>query len=383
MDYEGEYRGCYIHGCKERTDFDGIAYTISVLEKNNLNEYLFTETIRMTGTAIVIQFKRRDANSLAFENIKRVLISKVKARIDSGFFEHGERYVEDIRSKNVNEQCIELEDSKIKYYILKTLSNIRRSDSTTFKMYTFQILGFVNLFKCTNESLFFNLSLLHEEGFIDSDSEEITEKSKSYITSKGVSLFHEMEEKNKVKKDTKKEEGSQYMPDKTAVFVIHGRNDKIRKSMFDFLRSIGLKPIEWNQAITLTGKPSPYIGEILDAAFEHAQAIVSLFTPDDEAKLLPQYSYSDDKEYETNLTPQARPNVLFETGMAFGKDQNRTIIIEIGSLRPFSDIAGRHVVRLNDTPEKRKELATRLKLAGCEIDIDGTDWLSTGDFNIK
>lgn len=173
------------------------------------------------------------------------------------------------------------------------------------------------------------------------------------------------------------------MPDKTAVFVIHGRNDKIRKSMFDFLRSIGLKPIEWNQAITLTGKPSPYIGEILDAAFEHAQAIVSLFTPDDEAKLLPQYSYSDDKEYETNLTPQARPNVLFETGMAFGKDQNRTIIIEIGSLRPFSDIAGRHVVRLNDTPEKRKELATRLKLAGCEIDIDGTDWLSTGDFNIK
>ena len=38
------------------------------------------------------------------------------------------------------------------------------------------------------------------------------------------------------------------------VFVVHGRNAEARNAMFTFLRSIGLKPIEWDQAIALTGK---------------------------------------------------------------------------------------------------------------------------------
>lgn len=37
--------------------------------------------------------------------------------------------------------------------------------------------------------------------------------------------------------------------DKTIVFVVHGRNEQFRKSMFEFLLSIGLRPIEWSQAI--------------------------------------------------------------------------------------------------------------------------------------
>ena len=69
------------------------------------------------------------------------------------------------------------------------------------------------------------------------------------------------------------------------VFVVHGRNTIIRKAVFDFLRSVGIKPIEWSQAIALTKKSSPYIGEILDRAFSEAQAIVILFTPDDLACL--------------------------------------------------------------------------------------------------
>ena len=38
-----------------------------------------------------------------------------------------------------------------------------------------------------------------------------------------------------------------------SVFVVHGRNDVVRDSMFGFLRSINLKPIEWTQAVALTG----------------------------------------------------------------------------------------------------------------------------------
>src|SRR5437764_570893 len=32
-----------------------------------------------------------------------------------------------------------------------------------------------------------------------------------------------------------------------SVFVVHGRNDKLRRSLFDFLRALGLKPLEWEK----------------------------------------------------------------------------------------------------------------------------------------
>ncbi len=37
--------------------------------------------------------------------------------------------------------------------------------------------------------------------------------------------------------------------------------------MFAFLRALGLKPIEWNQAIALPGNGSPDIGGLLTLAF--------------------------------------------------------------------------------------------------------------------
>lgn len=68
-----------------------------------------------------------------------------------------------------------------------------------------------------------------------------------------------------------------------SVFVVHGRNDALRKAMFEFLRSINLSPIEWTRAVELTGEGSPYIGQVLDAAFDHAIAVVVLMTPDEVA----------------------------------------------------------------------------------------------------
>ena len=62
----------------------------------------------------------------------------------------------------------------------------------------------------------------------------------------------------------------------TTVFVVHGRNRAARDAVFDFLRSIGLRPLEWTQALKLTKKGSPYVGEILDAAFGEAAAIIVL-----------------------------------------------------------------------------------------------------------
>jgi hypothetical protein len=46
--------------------------------------------------------------------------------------------------------------------------------------------------------------------------------------------------------------------------------------MFDFLRALGLKPLEWDQAMSLTGDGSPYIGEILDAEFINTQTVIGV-----------------------------------------------------------------------------------------------------------
>lgn len=171
-------------------------------------------------------------------------------------------------------------------------------------------------------------------------------------------------------------------PDPRKVFVVHGRNNALRQAIFDFLRSIDLQPIEWEQAVLATGKASPYIGDILDAGFAMAQAVVVMMTPDDEARLLPELQGQSEPEYETELTRQARPNVLFEAGMAFGRHEDRTVLVEFGALRPVSDVSGRHTVRMDGSSEKRQALAMRLESAGCQIDITGTDWHKVGDFTV-
>jgi predicted nucleotide-binding protein len=175
--------------------------------------------------------------------------------------------------------------------------------------------------------------------------------------------------------------GGQTGPDPRVVFVVHGRNMTARTAMFQFLRAIGLRPREWSQAVADTGKAMPYIGEVLDAAFSKAQAVVVLMTPDDEARLREQYRGPGDPPHETELTPQARPNVIFEAGMAMGRAPDRTVIVEVGEVRPFSDVGGRHVIRMNNSSERRQELAQRLRDAGCDVDLGGTDWHREGDFD--
>jgi predicted nucleotide-binding protein len=170
--------------------------------------------------------------------------------------------------------------------------------------------------------------------------------------------------------------------DKRKVFVIHGRNIAIRNAVFDFLRAIGLSPIEWDQAVALTGKAAPYVGEILDAAFSHAQAVVVVLTGDDLARLRPDFCTPGDAAHETQLTPQARPNVLFEAGMALASHPDRTVLVQVGEVRPFSDIGGRHIIQLDNTVRQRHAIAQRLRTVGCTVDVSGTDWHTTGHFAV-
>src|SRR5205807_7985783 len=121
---------------------------------------------------------------------------------------------------------------------------------------------------------------------------------------------------------------------------------------------------------------APDLGEAPARLFETAQAVVVVLAGDDEARLRDPFLQADDSVAEKRLTPQPRLNVIFEAGMAFARAPSRTILVELESVRPFSDIAGRHIVRFLDDARSRQELARRLETAGCAVDMSGADWLS-------
>jgi predicted nucleotide-binding protein len=164
------------------------------------------------------------------------------------------------------------------------------------------------------------------------------------------------------------------------VFVVYGRNSAARFAIFAFLRSIGLAPIEWSQALAETGLASPYVGEVVDAALATAQAVVVLWTPDEIVALRPEYADGED-DPETRPAPQARPNVIFEAGLAIGRTPDRVVLVELGRVRNFADMAGRNTVSLRNSLASRQELAARLRTVGCAVDLSGTDWHTAGDFS--
>jgi predicted nucleotide-binding protein len=168
-----------------------------------------------------------------------------------------------------------------------------------------------------------------------------------------------------------------------SVFIVHGRNERMRKAMFEFIRSVGLNPLEWGTLMNATGVASPYIGQVLHKGLSKATAVVVLMTPDDVAQLKQEFWSTNDQPHERVLTGQARPNVLFEAGLAFMKFPTSTILVQaVGRCRPFSDIDGRHIVNINNSPQKREELFDKLKTAGCPVGKT-SNWLTAGDFDAE
>lgn len=75
-------------------------------------------------------------------------------------------------------------------------------------------------------------------------------------------------------------------------------------------------------------------------------------------------------------------NVIFEAGMAMALDRRKTVLVEVGTVRPMTDTAGVNVVRLSNSVDARRALANRLKITGHAVDMDRDKWRSVGDFTI-
>jgi len=164
------------------------------------------------------------------------------------------------------------------------------------------------------------------------------------------------------------------------VFVVHGRNIPLRDAMFAFLRSLGLTPLEWTTALRATKSGSPTIMEVIEVMMTKAHGVVVLLTPDDLVNLKPQLQKRNEKRDESEQRGQARPNVLFEAGIAMGSRPKETVLVQIGDVKGFTDVGGIHVTQLDNSPHARNELAQKLDAANLIVDTSGTDWLNQGNF---
>ncbi|MFE2724186.1 TIR domain-containing protein [Kitasatospora sp. NPDC059327] len=167
------------------------------------------------------------------------------------------------------------------------------------------------------------------------------------------------------------------------VFVVHGRDEQVRREMFGLLRRLGLNPLEWEHLVGATGLPSPFIGEVVAHAPRVAGAALVLLTPDDVAVLHDDLKGSAEPPHELAPTGQPRQNVLIELGMVLMAFPERTVIVEFGDIRPASDLAGRNVIRFTADGNPAfalRKVAQRLQVAGCPVDDRGHDWLDTEPF---
>lgn len=168
-----------------------------------------------------------------------------------------------------------------------------------------------------------------------------------------------------------------------SIFIVHGRDKKLTDDMYAFLRAVGLNPIEWEHAIDKArGGANPIVGDVINNAMKKAQGVMVLLSPDEEAKLKPDFvSTRDKRNHLHTLEGQPRPNVIFEAGLALGAHSDKTILVQVGDIREISDIAGKHMVHFDGSPSSRKNLVRRLETKlKFKVDTVGDAWLNVGNF---
>ncbi len=175
-------------------------------------------------------------------------------------------------------------------------------------------------------------------------------------------------------------DGAEQPPaDRRTVFIVAGRDQAAVGAVVATLRALGLRIVEWEHAVAKTGLPNPYVGDVVEAGLRMADAVVVILTPDDVVRLRDDLTRDDDGPEERDVSMQARPNVYYEAGIADTLGRDRTVILEVGKVKPFSDASGRHVVRYDGSSGRRNVLAERLRVAGLVVDTSGEDWLHVGE----
>jgi predicted nucleotide-binding protein len=167
---------------------------------------------------------------------------------------------------------------------------------------------------------------------------------------------------------------------KRNVFVVHGRDEDARRALFEFLRALDLKPLQWETLVQETGSAAPSLREAIGQGLAVSTAVIVLMTPDDIVRLHPELHTQPESPDEITDNMQARPNVLVELGMALAVKPDQTMLVYLGEQRPVTDLGDINYVQIGSEIDWRNKIANRLRQAGCPVDLSGPDWLHAGDF---
>lgn len=135
-------------------------------------------------------------------------------------------------------------------------------------------------------------------------------------------------------------------PKNPRAFIVHGRDLDARNLLQRLLEKFGLSVDPFERVVEELGA-LPFVSDVVRAGIETADLVVVLFTPDEFALLFnPETGLFDTRDRDSGRW-QARPNVIFEAGWAFGARREETIFVTLGDdTSLFSDAAGLHVIRL-------------------------------------
>jgi hypothetical protein len=170
---------------------------------------------------------------------------------------------------------------------------------------------------------------------------------------------------------------------KKRVFIIYGRDTEAHDELVKFIRAVGLEEIPFESIANSLGA-SPFVADVVSEGMNQADALVALFTPDEQAALYDPLT-GNFQTGEGDSRWQARPNVLFEAGVAYGLGSKKEPILAVlgADIRLFSDMAGRHFVQLA-APDGKRNLYKRLENLVGRLRPIVPDWeasTSAGDFS--
>lgn len=119
-----------------------------------------------------------------------------------------------------------------------------------------------------------------------------------------------------------------------SVFLVHGRDMRLRKSMVEFPDSLDLRVVTWTEAFVGRSAGTPYKGDdVILTGMSLSDAVVVLMTPSDEGRTRWQFLSPHDPREDQKLVGQPRMNVVLEAGMAMARDRTKTGRVEIGQIR--------------------------------------------------
>jgi predicted nucleotide-binding protein len=158
---------------------------------------------------------------------------------------------------------------------------------------------------------------------------------------------------------------------KAAVFIVHGRDTHPVEELQAFLRSLHLAVLTVGQLNSEPVGPLS-IHKIFIDGISKADVTIVLLTPDEAVALYDPVTGDLDSR-QTGW--RARPKVIFELGVAFGRAENKVILATLGQVREMSDIGG-----IYGLPLRAKD--AKLRLAGKLAAILGRSYLAEEDTSL-